>query len=156
MQKRSFTLVELIAVVVIISMLAALVMGSAQIARKKALVSKSQAMVSSLELAIAMYHADMGEYPEDNGATMASPANGNGQLYLELITDAHSRYYDWQGPYMEFDSADISSGTIMDPWRNQYQYVENPASIGNTNSFNLWSYGPEGTDAEQSKWSTNW
>ncbi|NQT46353.1 MAG: type II secretion system protein GspG [Candidatus Omnitrophica bacterium] len=156
MQKRSFTLVELIAVVVIISMLAALVMGSAQIARKKALVSKARAMISSLELSISMYHADMGDYPEGNGATMASPNNGNAQLYLELTTDAHSRYYDWQGPYMEFNAADISGGKIMDPWSNQYQYVESPILIGNTNSFNLWSYGPEGTDAEQSKWSTNW
>ena len=58
-----FTLVELLAVVVIITILATILIGGVTYAMKKADVSKTQAQLQKLEMALEAFKAEKGYYP---------------------------------------------------------------------------------------------
>jgi type II secretion system protein G len=147
---QGFTLIELITVMVIILIIAGLMIGVGGSAREAAKKRKAEVMIGSLEVAISMYDADTGQYPPDNEQTSSCES-----LYDHLINENHRPDDDgtitppeiagWRGPYMEFNDRDLNIGqtAIVDPWGNAYEYAVGPAT-GNTNSFNLWSYGPDG------------
>ena len=59
----AFTLVELLAVVAIIAILAGLVLGGSVYAKRKAMVSTTKAQLVTLENAIEAYKNDFGMYP---------------------------------------------------------------------------------------------
>ncbi len=148
---QAFTLVELLAVMILIMILAGLIMSVGSAARRKAVETKAQVMIASLEVAISMYHTDTGEYPGDT------------TLYGDLTTDPGVA--GWRGSYMEFDRKDISGTQIVDPWGRAYFYngLETTAPItapsNNSNSFDLWSIGADGestTAAEKKDDITNW
>jgi general secretion pathway protein G len=128
--KKAFTLIELIVVLAVISILAGFLFTAGQASRRKAKETRAEAMIASLETAVSIYYADNGDYPSE-GASAAD----NTSLKNALTTNA----------LMEFDTGDIGAGgNIVDPWGNPYNYDVAPVS-GNTASYNLWSYGPDGT-----------
>ena len=89
MKKRGFTLIELLVVIAIITILAGMVVGGAQQARKRGAITKARSQIATLETAISMYETDIGIYPE----------SGNKNLTSALIEDPDD--LDWSGPYMK-------------------------------------------------------
>lgn len=136
---QAFTLIELLAVMVIITIIAGLLVGAGGTARRQARERKAESMIASLEIAIGMYHTNTGVYPDDTSlATMISALKQDPGVN------------GWQGPYMDFKIEDYQNNNpatniIEDPWGNAYYYDEGP-TWGNTNSYNLWSCGPDGVD----------
>jgi general secretion pathway protein G len=132
----AFTLVELLVVIAILGILMSLVTAGAQTARRRGAVTKAKAMIGSLETAIAMYEADMGEYP----------ATGNDALVAALQDDPDDA--NWGGPYLEFKEEELEDGVLLDPWGQPYEYVSvNGGSPAHRErSFDLYSFGPNGDD----------
>lgn len=63
MTKKGFTLVELLVVVAIIGILAAILVPNVRQNLERAKVAKTKALISSLEYALAAYKNDFGKYP---------------------------------------------------------------------------------------------
>ena len=137
MAKRAgFTLVELMVVIAILGILISLVAAGAQTARRRGAVAKAKAMIASLETAIAMYQGDMGDYPETGNAALVAALE-------EDPGDAH-----WDGPYMEFKTAELVDGEVIDPWGRPYAYVSvnGGAPEHRSKSYDVFSLGPNGQD----------
>lgn len=114
---RGFTLMELLIVMAILAMLAALV-GPALFGNLgRGQRSAAQTQMDALATALDAYRLDVGRYPRDL----------NGLLENDTGRDA------WNGPYLE------RTQTIpLDPWGNEYIYsVEG-------RSFTLMSLGADG------------
>ena len=147
---QSFTLIELITVMVIIMIIAGLIIGVGGAAREAAKKRKAEVMIATLEVAISMYHMDTGEYSADDGGT------GCASLYDHLTNTGYNGEPDppadipgWRGPYMEFKEKDLNDDEteIVDPWGTPYNYDRMTDEAvadkwGNKESFNLWSNGP--------------
>ncbi len=133
---RGFTLVELLVVIAILGILISLVTAGAQAARRRGAVTKAKTTIAALDTAIAMYQADMGDYPE----------TGNDRLVAALQDDPGD--VDWDGPYMEFKQDELDGGQLVDPWGNPYEYVSvNGGSPEHRmRSYDLFSLGPNGAD----------
>ncbi len=117
-----FTLVELLVVLLILALLAALVgprvIGYMSQSRAKTAVIQLSAYKTALEL----YHLDVGRYPDTNAGLSA------------LVTPPPGAQ-GWAGPYLDKQVA-------ADPWGNPYRY--RAASDGA--SFTLISLGSDGKE----------
>jgi general secretion pathway protein G len=118
--QQGFTMIELLLVMVILGMLAALVgpnlIGQAGKARSKT----ARVQIANLGTALDTYALDVGRYP--------SGAEG-----LQGLRDRPSGLAMWDGPY-------LSKKVPIDPWGNQYQYQE-PSKGG---LYTITSYGSDG------------
>jgi len=121
-RRRAFTLVEMLLVVTIIGILAALVipkiMGRSEQARSTAANADINGGIKS---ALDAYEVDNGFYPKGK--------NGLGDLVTQP-RDAKN----WRGPYLD--------KLPTDPWGNAYIY-EYPGKH-NPSSYDLYSVGPDG------------
>lgn len=144
MVKRGFTLIELLVVIAIITILAGMVVGGAQQARKRGAVTKAAAQLATIETALSMYEADMGSYPE----------TGNKNMVTALNEDPGD--VDWSGPYMKIRQKELNAdGEYLDAWGNPFVYLKPGAH--NTYSYDLYSPGPDGKgDGNGKDDITNW
>ena len=84
--RRAFTLIELLAVIAIIGVLASLTVGVTALVSRKSKEARTRAELAKIELAIRNYHSKFGFYPPDNlrdPYTLAVDPEVN-QLYYEL------------------------------------------------------------------------
>src|SRR5215469_2996450 len=120
--RHGFTLVEILLVVTIIGILAALVIpkiaGRGQDARIKAAYSDVN---GGIKTALGMFEVDTGSYPKSLQDMVQRPGDAKG----------------WKGPYLDPQN-------LMDPWGHPYQYVI--PGRHNPNSYDLYSLGVSGQD----------
>jgi general secretion pathway protein G len=135
-RKGGFTLVELLAVITIIGVLAGLIIGASKYAVTKSKRSSAAARIAAMESALEDFKADNGFYPKQAVSGPGDTLN----LYQSLngLTSASSK------KYFNFTGKEITNTAVIDPFGNEYQYV----SPGKTNitTYDLWSKGPDGID----------
>ncbi|MCM8800544.1 MAG: type II secretion system major pseudopilin GspG [Candidatus Omnitrophica bacterium] len=100
--KRSFTLIELMLVVIIIGALVAMVMPRLTGRGEQARVTAAKADIeSNIATALKMYELDNGTFPTTEEG-------------LDALLTKPSSAKNWQGPYLEKKP--------IDPWGRPYQY----------------------------------
>ena len=129
---RGFTLTELMLVVVIIGILAALVIPKIAGNSERARVTAAHADINGgIKSALGQYEVDNGAYPKSLQDLLAAPGNAK----------------NWHGPYLE------SPKLPTDPWGNPYIYYY--PGKHNPSGYDLLSAGPdnkEGTDDDIGNW----
>ena len=125
--EKGFTLVEILLVVVIITVLAAMVVpnlaGRGEDARKSAARADIEA---NLSMALDMYELDNGRYP----------TTSQGLEALLSKPSSSPTPKNWNGPYLETEP--------LDPWKIEYAFKSPGAN--NTSSYDLYSFGPDGIE----------
>ena len=142
LHKAGFTLIEIMAVVLIIGLLTAVV-GTAifgQIDRARVTTAKTQ--MKNIEAALDFYRMDNGKYP--------TTEQGLDALVHQPSTEPVPRQYRREGY--------INGGKVpRDPWGATYEY-QAPGER-NTYGFDIWSFGADGqpggkdVDADIGNWS---
>jgi type II secretory pathway pseudopilin PulG len=136
--QSGITLIEILAVIGIIIILAAVVTPVSLSIMKKAYIKKAQAMIAQLEGALALYYNEYGMYPPTYRAdATAGQLNGNrhdnvdivinGLTYNNLV-NALTAPLAKNGPYISFKSNDLdisvtNKPVLLDPWGMPYVYV---------------------------------
>jgi general secretion pathway protein G len=128
---RGFSLIELIVVLVILGLLAAVVGPKVigKLAQSKNGIAKIQ--ITELEGALEAFTFDMGRYPttaEGLDALVHNPGN----------TDA------WVGPYLK-------KALPVDPWTRPYQY-RCPGQHGDVDIYSFGADGIEGNEDDVCNW----
>lgn len=127
--RRAFTLVEMLLVVTIIGILAALVIPKIVGRSEQARQTAARADISGIKTALDAFEVDNGFYPKSLQDLVAAPGNAK----------------NWRGPYLE--------RVPQDPWGNNYNYYF--PGKRNVNSYDLLSVGAdgkEGTDDDVGNW----
>ena len=140
-QRTGFTLIEIMAVVLIIGLLSGIV-GLAvfqQVDKGRAVAALAQ--ISNLEGVLELYRMDNARFP--------TTEQGLEALVSQPTTTPEPRNYP-AGGYLK-------GGRVpLDPWGEPYHY-ESPGQH-NQHAFDVWSYGPDGTaggdgvDADIGNW----
>lgn len=121
-RNAAFTLVEMLLVLVILAVLAAIVIPKFSGRSQQAKETAAKSQISSIELALDAFEVDTGAYP----------GGSNG---LNALVDPPSNVQNWKGPYLK-------KGVPLDPWGNPYVY--NYPGKNNAQGYDLSSVGPDG------------
>ena len=131
---RAFTLMEVLLVLIILVVISSIVAPNVFRFRDKANVDAATAQVGFIKDAARAYWMNMSKYPTKVDDLLTKPSD-----------EAEAAKWGKE-PYMEKPKAD--------PWGNEYQYAA--PGKHNTESFDVWSYGPDGqdgTDDDIGNWS---
>ncbi|MGH8273745.1 MAG: type II secretion system major pseudopilin GspG [Gammaproteobacteria bacterium] len=131
---RGFTLIEVMIVVVILAILAAIVVPRVMSAPEKARTTRAKADIQAVSSALNMYKLDNYTYPttQQGLAALVSkpdtpPVPPNWHQYLSKVP--------------------------KDPWGQPYKYLY-PGT--HNEPFDVWTEGPPGSNSDQSKVIGNW
>lgn len=118
-RQKAFTLVEMMAVVVIIAILAAVIAPKffGQVGKTQIVAARQD--IENIKKAVTMFKFDTNRFPESLRDLVKRPDNDRG----------------WNGPYLE--------EMKKDPWDNDYQY-DSPGK--DDREFDVWSLGQDGKD----------
>jgi general secretion pathway protein G len=122
-----FTLMELLLVVLIISVLAAIVAPNILSKGKEARIAATKQQIVNLEGALKLYYLDNDVYPTTDQGLASLVAQPTGEPMPS----------NWKGPYLEH-------GVPNDPWKNPYIFTS--PGVQNPDSFDILSYGPDGKE----------
>ena len=120
--QRAFTLIELLLVLVILGILAALVLPKFTGRTEQARVTAAQTQISTFGTALDAFEVDTGSYPR-------------GQEGLNQLIVQPGDVTNWRGPYLKSDIP-------LDPWGRAYIY-EFPGRV-NASGYDIRSMGPDG------------
>jgi prepilin-type N-terminal cleavage/methylation domain-containing protein len=157
----AFTLVELLAVITIIGILAGLTLGAAGAVRRHGATSTAKAEVAALQAACDRYFADNNLYPSNTSVNPASSVAPSGYtpagqaLFTNLIGSANLSVAPTSKRYLEPKPAMVyTNGTpnyFVDPWGYAYGY-----NSDGTNAPLIWSTAGQTTAGGTNKWITSW
>ncbi len=120
--QRGFSLIEIMVVVVIIGLLAAIIAPNVIGNIDRALVTRAQSDIRSIETALNLYRLDNFRYPsteEGLSALVTSPGETSAPNWKRYLDSAPS-----------------------DPWNNDYHYVY----PGQQRDFDVFSFGADGQE----------
>ena len=121
---RGFTLVELLLVLVILAVLAAVVVPKFTKRSEQARTTAASTDIANLGTALDAFEIDTGRYPtSDEG--------------LRALIEAPANAKDWKGPYLK-------RMVSNDPWGNAYVY--RAPGQHNASGYDLYSHGPDGQE----------
>ena len=121
-RRAAFTLVEMLLVLVILAVLAAIVIPKFAGRSQQAKVTAASSQISGFELALNSFEVDNGFYPQ-------------GSAGLNALVEQPNNLSRWKGPY-------LSKGIPADPWGNAYIY--NYPGKSNPKHFDIVSMGKDG------------
>lgn len=122
-QEHGFTLVEIMVVVVILGILAAIVMPKLLGRPEEARITQTKTQIRGIEQALGMFKLDNGFYPStDQGLEALVEVPSVGRIPKRYSKDGYL-------PKLP-----------KDPWDNAYIYIA-PGAHGD---YDLYSYGPDG------------
>ncbi len=127
-----FTLIEIMVVIVILAMLAALVGPKLMGRTDDAKITDARVQIKNIETALKLYKLDTGSYP--------STEQGLISLVTKPTVGMIPKGYK-DGGYLE------SKKIPKDPWGNDYLYV----SPGEHGDYDLFSYGADGAKGGDGK-----
>jgi general secretion pathway protein G len=129
--EKGWTLIELIIVMVILGLLAAVVGPKVydKIINSKVQIAKIQ--VGELESALQLYSFDVGRFPLSSEG-------------LEALVQNPGNLGSWKGPYLK-------KAVPKDPWERPYVY-HSPGTNGDYDLFSFGADGAEGTDDDICSW----
>ena len=130
--KNGFTLIEIMVVVVILAMLAALVGPKLMGRSDDAKIADAKIQIKNLETALKLYKLDNGTYP--------TTEQGLASLVTIPTVGVIPKNYK-EGGYLE------SKKVPKDPWLNDFIYV----STGEHGDYDLSSYGADGVKGGEGK-----
>jgi general secretion pathway protein G len=136
---RGFTLLEIMVVVVILGILAALVAPNVIRRIDDARITKAKQDIRAYETALNLYRMDNFRYPTTEQGLEA---------LVKQPTDPNIKNWK-QGGYIQ--------NLRKDPWGNDYQYIS-PGSHGDYDLFTLGADGQpggEGPDADHGNWDSD-
>jgi general secretion pathway protein G len=132
--QRAFTLIELLLVLVILGILAAIVVPKFAGRTEQAREAAAKTQVANFSTALDAFEVDNGFYPK-------------GKSGLNDLVAAPRDAQNWKGPYIK----DVP----VDPWQKPYVY-QSPGKH-NPTSYDLMSMGPDGrenTEDDVTNWQT--
>ena len=115
--QRGFTLVELLLVLVILALIAAVILPSIVGQAEGAKVKAASTQISRISMAVETFYLDTGNTPDA----------------LEHLVNEPGTVAGWNGPY-------IKTSLLKDPWSRDYQF-RNP---GEHSDFDIYSFGADG------------
>lgn len=136
LRQAGFTLIEIMVVVVILGILAAIVAPNVISRIDDASINRVKQDIRGIESALKLYYMDNSRYPTTDQGLEALTTRPN---------DPSLR--NWRGPYLD--------KLPRDPWNNTYRYLY----PGRNSEFDVFTYGAdgqpggEGINAEIGNWS---
>jgi len=141
MRKNSFTLLEILIVIGIIAILAALTVGGLQFAGDKSDEAKTRAIMKEFEMALEKYKSDKGTYPiikDPNEVVFSSDDDSSPYKYWEKFR---------VGKYLGGNLPEVKENNkhyfyLKDGYDNSFWYCY--PGKKNKGKYDLWSMGPDG------------
>jgi len=138
--RGGFSLIELMVVIVVIAILAAIGIPTMGYVNRKGAESRAQTEVAALSAAIDSYKLDFGSYPASTN--LFRELTGQGTVNNSKV-------------YIEPSRSMFTNNQFVDPWGIQYRYA-NPGTR-NVGFFDLWSEaGTSSAATNMPKWIKNW
>jgi len=160
-EPSAFTLVELLAVITIIGILAGLTLGAAGAVRRHGATSTAKAEIAALQAACERFYADNNAYPSNTSVDPSSSfsptayINAGQMLFSNLFGGNQYNAAPTAKRYFEPKPSMVSSTNganpyLKDPWGYAYGY-----NSDGTNAPLIWSTAGT-TNGATNKWITSW